>query len=381
MSVTEETLEIIHNRLRELSNEATPEQLAYLAKAFETIASNGKMIDIVHLTDLKLDELLAKNQEYAEILESDKENYLEALDDKKSEITADILATTNRNANLINTLIDTRKPELVELVDQFNEVNDIPAGSSILQEIEKEGIKRKFVQEGSLPFLFGILSRGNDSYGIGEFSTELGKWAQEPERGNIMLQLLAGCHEYTTQYGAFYRPTALCFLQGVHGNFIVKEQYLKYASSSNMYQYPYAALGCLFIKNTTDEAIVSTLNFGGSSGWSSNYEGATVLIGTPDPENQSLLWQSAYASTTSSSSFSGLASFSVPAHTTIALILYTSSYYHTNVNGYYSQFIQWYVHSVRSQTLIEGLEIDEEMTMKAWQNKGLSTTYDLWRSE
>lgn len=379
MNVTEETLGVIHNRLRELSEEATPDQLAYLAKAFETIASNGKMIDIVHLADQKLDEMLAKTNELLESLNNDKNSHITSLETKKESAISEILATTNQNTNLINDLVNTRKPELINLVAQFDAVNDIPPGSSILKEIEKEGNKRKFVQDGAKPFIFGILSRSNDNYGVGGFTTELGKWAGDVESADSMLQLLVGCHDYTTEYAGFYREPSLCFLQGLRGNFIIKESYLKYASGTNAYQYPYAALGAFFIKNTTNVPISSSVNFGGSSHWNSNYEGASVVVGTPNHSTESVAWQNIYSYTTSSSSFAGTTNFIVPANSTIVVVLYTSSYYYTSANSYYSQFIHWYVHSFRSETLVEGLEIDVEKTLKAWQCKGFSSTYDLWR--
>lgn len=105
---------------------------------------------------------------------------------------------------MINNLVNTRKPELTSLVAKLETVNDVPSGSSILKGIEKEGNKRKFVQDRALPFVFGILSRSNDNYGVGGFITELGKWAQEVENADSMLQLLNGCHEYTTKYSGFY---------------------------------------------------------------------------------------------------------------------------------------------------------------------------------
>jgi hypothetical protein len=181
-----------------------------------------------------------------------------------------------------------------------------------------------------------------------------------------MLKLLAGTHEYTTEYAGFYKEPSLCFLQGAKGNFIQKEMYLKYASSTSMYTYPYAALGVFFVKNTTDLAIATTLNIGGS-----NYtDGGAVLVGTPNLETEEIEWQNIYATSTTSSNFTGIASFNVPANTTVAIILYTSSYYYTNTSSYYVQFLHWYVHSFRSETLVTGLEIDFEKTLKAWQCKG-----------
>ncbi|GHT98406.1 hypothetical protein FACS1894126_3850 [Alphaproteobacteria bacterium] len=169
MSVTEETLNAIHSRLQELSTEATPEQVAYLAKAFEAVASNGKMIDIVNLTDQKLEEMLAKTNEHLTALSIHNETFIADLGDLQDEACDAIASVTNENLLSIINLVEARKPELAALTEQFATVNDIPAGSSILKEITKEGNRIKFVQDGALPFVFGILSRYNDySYGVSE---------------------------------------------------------------------------------------------------------------------------------------------------------------------------------------------------------------------
>ncbi|GHT98402.1 hypothetical protein FACS1894126_3840 [Alphaproteobacteria bacterium] len=190
-----------------------------------------------------------------------------------------------------------------------------------------------------------------------------------------MLKLLAGTHEYTTEYAGFYKEPSLCFLQGSMGNFIQREMYLKYQSSSNMYVYPYAALGVFFIKNTTDLAIATTIKVGGSC----YSDGGSVLVGTPNAENEEISWQNIYVTSATSSNFTGTSSFNVPANTTVAILVYTSSYYYTGSYSYYVQFLHWYVHSFRAETLVSGLEIDVEKTLKAWQCKGLSSAYDLWR--
>ncbi|GHU13337.1 hypothetical protein FACS189449_08560 [Alphaproteobacteria bacterium] len=375
MSVTEETLNAIHSRLQSLSQEATPEQVAYLAKAFEAVASNGKMIDIVNLTDQKLGEMLAKTNEHLTALSIHNETFIADLGDLKDEACEAIATVTDENLMSIINLVEARKPELAVLTEQFATVNDVPAGSSILKEITKEGNRIKFVQDGALPFVFGILSRYNDAnWGVGSFTTELGTLGTA-SAADEMLKLLAGTHEYTTEYAGFYKEPSLCFLQGSKGNFIQKEMYLKYYASSSMYEYPYSALGVFFVKNTTNLAIATTINIGGSSYGA----GGAVLVGTPNAENEEIAWQNIYVTSATSSGFSGTASFNVPANTTVAIILYTSSYYYTNTYSYYVQFLHWYVHSFRAETLVDGLEIDVEKTLKAWQCKGLSSTYDLWR--
>ena len=67
----------------------------------------------------------------------------------------------------------------------------------------KEVKKRNMVEPGSLPFLFGVLGRGNNYYGHGIFTTELGEWSSDITKTDYMLQLLAGSHTYDTDYVSF----------------------------------------------------------------------------------------------------------------------------------------------------------------------------------
>jgi hypothetical protein len=246
-----------------------------------------------------------------------------------------------------------------------------------MNEILLEGERRKFIRSGALPFIFGILSRYNDyNYGVGGFSSELGTFGT-PATADIMLQILTGSHSYETNYSGFYREPALCFLQGAQGNFIQREFYSKYAANVAQYGYPYAALGVFFIKNTTDHAITTSINFGGSA-HAANSEFSSLWVGTPDAQNETLQWTMVYNCTVSTGGFTGFSAFLIPANTTAALMLFTNAYYHTNTTYTYAQFLHWYVHSFRSVTLVEGLEIDVEKTLKAWQCKGLENTYGLW---
>jgi hypothetical protein len=169
----------------------------------------------------------------------------------------------------------------------------------------------------------------------------------------------------------------LCFLQGAAGNFIQREFYSKYAGNVSQYAYPYTALGVFFIKNTTDHAITTTLNFGGSA-YAANSEFSSLWIGTPDSQSETVSWSMAYNCITSVGEFAGVASFTSPANTTVAVMLFTNAYYYTTTTYTYAQFLHWYIHSFRFATLVEGLEIDVEKTLKAWQCKGFANTYQLW---
>lgn len=135
----------------------------------------------------------------------------------------------------------------------------------------------------------------------------------------------------------------------------------------------------VFVKNTTETDLTKTLSLGGSCGWSSGYEGMSLFLGTPGKEG--LEWTNLYAYSMATANQSASVSVTIPAHTTIALLLYTSAYLVTTSNLYYSLFSHWYFYNMRSTSLTDGLEIDIPKTLKAWQCPGYSDPYQLWTSQ
>lgn len=400
MSLSKEVLEALEARLKILAETAEPDQLAYLAKALEAVAGKTTAFDLVQLTDEKLKELLtltenalaqlqeAKNEAASE-LQSQKEAAEEALTQEKDTILAQLEADIVQNLSLLETktqdhvaTIQLAKHDLVEQLasemERFDAINDLPEGMTLMDAIHE----RTMIEPGALPLVFGILSRKEDNYGLGSFTTELGKWSSGG--ANTMLGLLCGCHTYTTDYTAFYRPPQLCFLQGEKGVFMFKHLNVVYGTSTTQYQYPHACLGVLFVKNTTEEAITSTLSFGGACGGTSGYEGMGLFVGVPKPPTEEepaasgLEWSNLFSTTTAASSKSSTASVTIPAQTTVAVLLYTSGYYVTTSNNHYAIFSHWFLHSVRSEFLKEGLEMDTEKTLKAWQCPGYSDPSELW---
>jgi hypothetical protein len=377
MNASQRAIELLQQRLKNVGNSTDSKELEELANAVAAIAKLETTEDILSLSDAKLAELLAfANAKITEIDEFGAAKQDDLLDAKDDDL-AEIAASKQGGLEAIASTSIGNQDELNTVVDDFATMNNVPGNSTILTTIRDTFDLYDFLQPGYLPFIFGILSRYNDYYGIGNFTDALGYWNNA--NANTMLGLLAGCHSYTIEYAAFYLEPKLCFFQGLHGNFNKKKSYIKYSGSSSQYSYPYAALGCLFVKNTTAEAITSTLNFGGSS-HSASYAGASMFVGVPNHTNQSITWTNVYSYTESSSGFSNSASITVPANTTVAVIFYTSSYVinSSTTYSYYSQFINWRLDSVRSGFLVDGLEIDLEATLRAWQSPGFSTTYQLF---
>ncbi len=260
----------------------------------------------------------------------------------------------------------------------------------------------------SLKFCPQSLSRKNNYFGHGTFTTELGEWSGDITKTDYMLQLLAGTHTYDTSYVSFYRPRQLSFFEGSKGTFIYGESYPRFmydgfSEQFNMLKYPYAALGVIFVKNTSNVDISKTLNFVGSAMWYKdevNYGGAGLFIGTPDKTNtrkseiSRITWARIYQHEINSPEFIASGNIIIPAGKTVTVLLYTSSNLHSGgervgetpeffesehtYSTIYGQFIQWGIYNFRSNFLTTGLEIDVERTLRAWHCPGLDATYKLW---
>ncbi|RDD34099.1 hypothetical protein Wcon_01850 [Wolbachia endosymbiont of Cylisticus convexus] len=404
MTKVKEIIDALQERLRDLAVNSTPDQLAYLAKALESIIDKSAVSEIVQMTDGKLKELLSAARTHLSDINSNKENSISAITEAKTDSVNEInklrdnslntlkassdshisLLDTRKNANIaaINSISNSHKDGLKGLVEDFRAVNNVPSGSSIIGEIEtrienisnevktrdeqlkasliNEIRKRNMVEPGSLPFLFGVLGRKNNYFGHGTFTTELGKWSSDVTKTDYMLQLLAGSHTYNTDYVSFYRPRQLSFIEGSKGTFIYGELCTKSFSGSydEIYYYPYAALGVVFVKNTTNVNINKAIEFVGSSYSSTEYGGAGLFVGTPDNTNSNksrisrIIWKNVYQYTSSDSKLAGSGNVEIPAGKTVAILLYTSSYLYSrtqvsqgmlasNYVHNYGQFIQW----------------------------------------
>ncbi|WP_214303305.1 MULTISPECIES: hypothetical protein [unclassified Wolbachia] len=442
MTEVKEIIDALQRRLKDLAANSTPDQLAYLAKALESIIGKSSVSEIVQMTDGKLNELLSAARTHLSDINSNKENSISAITEAKTDSVNEInklrdnslntlkassdshisLLDTRKNANIaaINSISNSHKDGLKGLVEDFRAVNNVPPGSSIIGEIEtrienisnevktrdeqlkasliNEIRKRNMVEPGSLPFLFGVLGRKNNYFGHGTFTTELGKWSSDITKTDYMLQLLAGSHTYNTDYVSFYRPRQLSFIEGSKGTFIYGELCTKSFSGSydEIYYYPYAALGVVFIKNTTNVNINKAIEFVGSSYSSTEYGGAGLFVGTPDNTNSNkssiskIVWKNVYQYTSSDSKLAGSGNVEIPAGKTVATLLYTSSYLcsrtqvsqgmlASNYVYNYGQFIQWGIYNIRSNVLTTGLEVDVERTLKAWQCPGLERTDQIWQ--
>lgn len=372
MSMIKDAVTVLHNRLKQLTPEASPEHLAYLAKSIESIGGQGTLLEIVALTDEKLLEVANAVASHQQDLTTAKDNHLTLLDQAKN--------------NHVATLNDVVASQITQ-IDHLVAVNDVPQGSSILEEISDAVMPftGEHVANDDLPLLFGIVSRhGDQAWGVGHFTQELGQWHNS--RAEDAFKTITGINNWGTTRNGFHYHPSLHFIRGTQGEFIFREYFERYADSGNNYLYPHAALGVLFIKNTTNGDIIRDFEFGGSSYWSSGYEGAGLHLGVPNETDQNkelintITWSNVYAYSAAVPSFGNQkVPILIPAGKTVALMLYTSAFLNAGNYNRYALFLHWYVFNIRAAFLTAGVEIDAERTIKAWKSSRLAETYEIWR--
>ena len=93
MTIAKEAVCALHQRLKDLSINAPADQLAYLAKALESIAGQSTVYDIVNMSDEKLQELLDAATAHLASLNTTKTTALSAIDAAKTTLIDSINTT------------------------------------------------------------------------------------------------------------------------------------------------------------------------------------------------------------------------------------------------------------------------------------------------
>ncbi len=171
MSITKEVIDALNQRIKDLAANSTPDQLAYLAKALESIVDKSAVSEIVQMTDGKLKELLDSAKKHLSDINSNKATSISSITAAKTDSVNEInklrdnslntlkassdlhisLLDTRKNANIaaINSVGNDHKDGLKGLVDNFRAINNVPPGSSIIGEIETrdEQLKASLINE------------------------------------------------------------------------------------------------------------------------------------------------------------------------------------------------------------------------------------------
>jgi hypothetical protein len=411
-----ETIQILMDRLKNIDESAGAAEFEELATGIDFILESDTHENALAFADFRKDEISRRADEAKNTAATFVESCSAELQAAKEESLSSI---PNVDGALSQVVADKSKV-VNDIVDNFVAPTDIPADATICAEISDDSKWKGFLENGSVPIIFGILSRHNDySHGAGILADAIAAPGSGSFNPNQIFQMLVGVHNYTTEYAGFYKHPRLCFLQGSKGNFIYRELYTTPALTTLQCRYSRMAVGCMFVKNTTGEQITRSINAGGSffcnvvtdvlfrsddrrnnfygNVYDSSTGGLSISVGYP--VNDNLSWSGlvhalnysveVYYSNRSGTTqlYPALPSFvpwfgslavTVPAHATVVIMLCTTAWIWEAQEGCYFQFLHWYLHSVRSSLLGNGLEIDLEMTKKAIQSFGLSSTADLW---
>lgn len=118
MTIAEEVINALSKRLKELSADATPEEIAYLAKTLESVAGQSTVLDIVNMTDEKLEALLSATTKHLSDLNTNKASSLSAITEAKKKsleaidtVKTSALSDLKISAESHMSLLDTRKNE------------------------------------------------------------------------------------------------------------------------------------------------------------------------------------------------------------------------------------------------------------------------------
>ena len=139
----------------------------------------------------------------------------------------------------------------------------------------------------------------------------------------------------------------------------------------------------MFIRNPTDTAITTSLNWYHTNGWSSGYEGSSVWTFTPNGDYQTTTggsWVQAFTKTSGESFYTATINFTVPANKTIILVGVCSSYNWTS--SYQAALMQNYnmfygINALEAQ----GLVCDHSMSQTYQQYGDTNTFQNKWNSD
>jgi hypothetical protein len=413
-----ETVRTLIDRLKNIDESAGAAEFEELAVGVDFLNEADTYENALAFADLKKNEISqlaseAKNTTASSVvsrsaeLQTAKENSLSAIPDV---------------SGILSAAIDEKSKIINGIVDNFAIPSSFSGDSTICAEISDNGKWKDFLENGSIPIIFGILSRYNDyDYGAGSLANAISAPGSGSFNPDQIFQMLIGTHNYTTEYAGFYKSPKLCFLQGEAGNFIYRELYTTPALAISQYHYGRMAVGCIFVKNTTDENITRSVDVGGSffcyavigrllrtdsrrvqyygNVYSTSSGGLAISVGHPLGDD--LSWSGLthaldytietyyvdrtttqlYPALPSLDPWSGSLAVTVPAHATVAIMPCTTAQFLGSADDHYSQFLHWRLSNVRGQFLGNGLEVDFEMTKKAIQSSGLSNTADLWSNQ
>jgi len=337
-------------RLRELSEKATPEGMYYISQGIENIVGKATVFDLLKLGNATKADIHALSNEQKKALTDLLEGY-----EKTLKSTGDAQDDRIQKAG-------TRELDKIQQTTTDNTKSVASEGKKQLDEIKKLGgviltPQQLGILPDSRPFLFGIGEMFSCA-GL-TYTSEFGQLYNN--KGKELLDLITGI-QAEKRFNKWERPPEMKFIQG--DTWHLSEQITKYACSSNKYNYPPFMLSVVFVKNTSDKKI--TRAFGRRySCYSSGYTYAGLNVGTPDTAKTKIDWKTISTYTGNTADRADSINVDIPANTTIAIVCYNSAHYATSSNGY--QFYYRHMLEKMNSFFGNGLEVDIEATLIAAQ--------------
>ncbi len=329
-------LQALLARMEALTTEADAKELSYLGNALESLGGKATVFEVLKLGAAEKSAISALSAEQQQALAAQLEQSIQR-----------ITAQGDEQDQRIQQAGSTE----LEKVQQAGQSNM----AALAAQVAAEGNRIKGILKGSRPFIFGIAER----YGSGlDYTSELGQLHNN--QGETLFELLCGL-QTDLKYNKWNRPPALQFIQGDSWHY--SEQKTQHGNSSHQYSYPMFMLSVLFVKNTTDQAIIRALGRRYSS-QNASYGYASVNVGTPD-EDSGLNWQTVSSYTGGTSDRSDTVNITIPAGKTVAIVCYNSANFWTSSGGY--QFLLRHAFTDMNSFLGNGLEIDIHSTLRAQQ--------------
>ncbi len=351
---------ILKDRLKSLAPDADAQTVAYIVSSIEKLELQISAMMLIEFGEQQVEKI--KTESASGIL-----------------LIAGMLAT---EGVALKTLVESSAKSLKTLATEktlaYKSYAETVTADQLLQ-IQQAGqslIKQNgAVLENANPFIFGVMKRC-DCMGMGytsEYGAFNGNNFQKP------FEALTGINQ-DRRFKNFEVPLSMQFIKGDNWGF--QKQKTEYACSGSLYQYPSYIVSAIFLHNKSESDINKTFKSKCSNHWSSGYEGIQINQATPvvnaDGVTTVLNWKQLATNTSSSANRDTSATITIPAKTTIAVVLSNARHYQTSSNGY--QF--YYQHEISgfNAMLDDNISIDHAVTQNALQ---LNTTkaFEFWNTQ
>lgn len=233
---------------------------------------------------------------------------------------------------------------------------------------------------GTKPFLYCRMRRSGRGYLGYPWTSNYSLYANNSS-ARFMFEQLVG-YRNSSSYDCFAIPPSMHF-SGNGGTWMKNEGWTEYAYTSNQYNYPSYDMLVMFVKNTTNSDMTRTFGrYLSSNNSNGSYNRSSVYVGTPNYQNQSkgsinsIGWSNVY--NYSSNTYATNANFNVtiPRGKTVAILMYSTAYFYTSGSSHYMFYSTIGFYNLNS-FLCDGLEIDRERTLKAYQ-RNCCNIHEIW---